>query len=481
MNALNQVLPKFRGKLIPFSIMLSFGFILYACSETQNPVSESTFTESLSIPEASAIGINDTEPVTIKDFTISFNGNSYDPEANTSTFSYTVTRNSDATGFNYLAFEIPDCAADDFAGYTPLESSSVTNSEIRWTSSIGSGNSRIHTVTYNGKKTTGMINATIQGSGSGDVDTKVIPGPCKGIYSISGFVYVDENGDEARSVGEAGIGNVTIYVTDSENSNSGSVITSSNGSYIFNVYTGGDERTFKLEIPAATPENVTDINELLSATYLTSEGAEGLTTVLISENISGKNFGFAPDTQGIVEKFENPDVVGAILLNTRPPEYWENEFFFSTRGKKTDFTKDELLGFLTEIEKLDLTFNFNFGSDKLKAATDILSVKLKGGNQSTALEILKSELLAAKVNVVSGNGAVDGPDFNADEFNLLILKTGAAAVVKAEPSLNTSLLMSNTTYQTMSVTTTSSLEVDGTSTLLTSFNRSGTGGGGVGN
>jgi hypothetical protein len=122
------------------------------------------------------------------------------------------------------------------------------------------------------KKTTGMINATIQGSGSGDVDTKVIPGPCKGIYSISGFVYVDENGDEARSVGEAGIGNVTIYVTDSENSNSGSVITSSNGSYIFNVYTGGDERTFKLEIPAATPENVTDINELLSATYLTSEG-----------------------------------------------------------------------------------------------------------------------------------------------------------------------------------------------------------------
>jgi hypothetical protein len=107
MNALNQVLPKFRGKLIPFSIMLSFGFILYACSETQNPVSESTFTESLSIPEASAIGINDTEPVTIKDFTISFNGNSYDPEANTSTFSYTVTRNSDASGFNYLALKYP--------------------------------------------------------------------------------------------------------------------------------------------------------------------------------------------------------------------------------------------------------------------------------------------------------------------------------------------------------------------------------------
>ena len=494
MDALDQFLSKIRGNIIPLTMILSFGFILYACNETLNPVSEADLTQSIStesnltgsvsLLEASAIGVNDTEPVVIQDFTITFNGNSYDEEANTSTFSYTVTRNSSASGFNYMAFEIPDCAAGDFAGYTPLESSSVTDDEIRWTGSIGSGSSRIHTVTYHGKKTTGMIDATIQGSGSGDIETKVIPGPCKGIYTISGFVYVDENGDGSRSIGEAGIGNVTVYATDLESNGTGSEVTSSDGSFTFSVYTGGDERTFKLEVPAETPENGTDINELLSSTYNASEGAGGLTVVLGSENVSGKNFGYTPDTQGIIEKFENPDVEGAIILNTKPPEYWEKELFFSTRGRKTDFTKDELLVFLAEIEKLDLTFNFDFGSDKIAAATDILSVKLKGGNQSSALDILKSELLAAKLNVVSGNGAVDGPGFNADEFNLLILKTGAAAVVamSGSGSGGSQMMSTTTTYKTTSEISASTLESedDSTSTLLTSFNRSGTGGGGVG-
>ena len=495
MDASDQVLPKLRGSLLPLTMILSFGLILYACNEALNPVSESDLAQSTSTEsnlsgsvsslEASAIGVNDTEPVVIQDFKITFNGNSYDEEANSSTFSYTVTRLSSANGFNYMAFEIPDCAAEDFAGHSPLSSSSVTDDEIRWTSSIGVGSSRNHTVTYHGKKTTGMVDATIQGSGTGNIETKVIPGPCKGIYTISGFVYVDENGDGSRSVGEAGIGNVTVRITDLQSNSTGSEVTSSDGSYTFSVYTGGDERSFKLEVPAETPENTTDINELLYSTYIASEGAGGITVVLGSENVSGRNFGFAPDTGGIIEKFENPDAEGAIILNTKPPEYWREELFFSTRGRKTDYTKDELLGFLTEIEQLDLTFTFNFGSDKIKAAKDILSVRLKGGNQSSELEILKSELLAAKFNVVSGNGAVDGPEgFNADEFNLLILKTGAAAVVAlSESGSGGSQMMSTTTTEkstsvTTAITTTSD---DGSTTLLlTSFNRSGTGGGGVG-
>ena len=493
MNASDQFLPKIRGNIIPLTMILSFGLILSACNETLNPVSESdlaqsTSTESnlsgsISLSEASAIGVNDTEPVVIQDFKITFNGNSYDEQANTSTFSYTVTRLSSANGFNYMAFEIPECAADDFADYSPTSSSSVTDDEIRWTSSIGAGSSRTHTVTYRGKKATGMVDATIQGSGSGDVETKAIPGPCKGIYSISGFVYVDENGDGSRSIGEAGIGNVTVHVTDLESNRTGSEITSSNGSFTFSVYTGGVESTFKLEVPSETPENNTDINELLSSTYNASEGAGGVTVLLGSENVSGRNFGYTPDTQGIIAKFENPDAEGAIILNTKPPEYWEKELFFATRGRKTDFTKEELLVFLAEIEKLDLTFTFDFGSNKIAAATDILSVRLKGGNQSSELEILKSELLAAKLNVVSGNGAVDGPGFNADEFNLLILKTGAAAVVAlSDPGVNgTQMMNSTTTFKTTSEVSVSSLSSDGsTSLLLTSFNRSGTGGGGVG-
>jgi len=494
MNASDQFLPKVRGNIIPLTMILSFGLILYACSDALNPVSESDLTQSTSTEsdlsgsvsslESSAIGVNETEPVIIQDFKITFNGNSYDEEANTSTFSYTVTRISSANGFNYMAFEIPDCAADDFAGYSPTSSSSVTDDEIRWTSSIGSGSSRIHTVTYRGKKTTGMIDATIQGSGAGDIETKVIPGPCKGIYTISGFVYVDEDGNGSRSAGEAGIGNVSVTITDLVGGGTGSQVTSADGSFKFNVYTGGDDRDFKLEVPAETPDNVMDNNELLATTYSPTEGAGGIVVTVAYEDVIDKNFGFEPDIQGIIQKFENPDADGAIILNTKPPEYWEYELFFATRGRKTDYTKDELLGFLTEIEQLDLTFTFNFGSDKIKAAKDILSVKLKGGNQSTELEILKSELLAAKLNVVSGNGAVAGPEgFNTDEFNLLILKTGAAAVVALmDTGSGVSQMMSTTTEKSTSVTTsTTTTSDDGSTTLLlTSFNRSGTGGGGVG-
>jgi hypothetical protein len=484
MNALEQLKIQsrdiFRKSTIPLAIIVSFGFLFFACNEMQNPVSELFKTETFAIPAASVIGVNETEPVVIQNFTITFNGNSYNPESNTSTFSYTVSRGDDGTGFNYMIFEVPSCA--ELVEYSPLESSSLTDDGIKWTGSIGANSSRNYKVTYRGEVLTGMVDATIQGSGSGDIESKAIPGPCKGIYSISGFVYVDENGDESRSIGEAGIGNVTVNVTDSQTNSTGSVVTSSDGSYTFSVFTGGEERTFKLEVPAATPENETDINELLSSTYIASDGAGGLTAVLGSENISGKNFGYTPDTQGIIEKFESLDPDIAIILNTKPPEYWENELKFATRGRKTDFTKSELLDFLIEIENLDLTFNFDFGSDKLSAAIDILSVRLKGGNQSTALEILKSELLAAKLNIVSGNGAVDGPGFDADEFNLLILKTGAAAVVKADPDLSGSLMMiSSTTYQTTSTTSSLESDDDGTSTLLSSFNRSGTGGGGVGN
>ncbi len=483
MNTL--ILKKIKGmekSFFSLTVILAFGLVLSACTDTYNPVSESASTTSISIPEVSAIGVNDTDPVTIQGFTITFNGNSYDPEAHTSTFSYTVNRSSSASGFNYMAFEIPSCAAGKFAGHTPL-ANSVTETEIRWTSSIGSGQSRDYSVTYAGKVATGMTDATIQSSGTGTDVTKQIPGPCKGIYSISGFVYVDEDGNQTRSAGEAGIGNVTIYVSDNEGNSTGSVVTAADGSYTFEVFTGGDDKTFKLEVPSETPENADDNNELLAFTYIVSEGLGGLNVVIGNANVHNKNFGFTPDTQGIIDKFENPGTEGAILLNTKEPEYWRNELFFSTRGRQTDFTQTQLLHILTEIEQLDLTFTFNFGSNKISEAIDLLTIKLNGRNPSSPLDILKSELLAAKLNVVSGNGAVGTPDFDADEFNLLILKTGAAAAAAETGGTELNGLLKNSYIFESTSTDSTYLNSDGksTSNLLTSFNRSGTGGGGIGN
>ena len=466
MDTFYHVLSKFKGNLILLTIILSFGFIFYACSESQNPVSDSILTESFSVPEASAIGVNDTEPVTIQDFTITFNGNSYDSEANTSTFSYTVTRTSNASGFNYMAFEIPACAADHFAGYTPSESSSVTENEIRWASSIGNGSSRIHTVAYNGKQPTGMVDASIQSSGSGDLETKLIPGPCKGIYSISGFVYVDEDGNGTRESREGGIENVTVQLV--VNDDVAMKTTSANGSFSFDVYSGGSPTDFTLSVPMET-DDPNDFNEFLYDTYSATEGEDGITGSISDTDVMGNHFGFKPETGKIAKDFEDE----VIELRTEKPKFWEDEIKFADKGRKTLFTKTELLGFLNKIDALDLTYKFDFGTaekDRLDSAEKILSVK----RNSTELEKFLSELLAAKLNVVSGNGAVDENGDPLNDFNTLILKTGAAAAVTLTGD-NNALLMSNATFETTTFTTTSSLS--SSDNLLTSFNGSG---GGIG-
>jgi hypothetical protein len=122
------------------------------------------------------------------------------------------------------------------------------------------------------------------------------------------------------------------------------------------------------------------------------------------------------------------------------------------------------------IENLGLSYSFQFGTDKVTSAQEILTIR----NKSTEYEILLAELLAAKLNVVSGNGAVNENGEPIDEFNTLILKTGSAAAVSSNPNLSNSLLMNSSTTEAASITSLS-LGSD-SSLLLSSFNRSGGGG-----
>ena len=438
------------------SILIAVGFLFYACSETNSPVADSSLPGETLTLASTAIGVNE-DPVVIQDFTIEFKGNIYNSEDNTSTFSYEITRNSEASGFNYMVFEIPECAAEDYAGHTPLSSSTKTDNEIRWTSSTGS--SRIHTVTYNGKKSTGMIDATIQGTGSGDIETKPIPGPCKGIYTISGFIYVDENGNEIKDAGEGGIGNVTVDIAKNDNTLANKK-TSANGSFSFDVFTGDTSTDFTLEINEPS-------NSFLFDNFSPTTNPPKLSVTISDEDISGKNLGFQAQTGKIIQDFENE----ATRLQTEKPKFWASELKFADKGRRTIFTKTELLSFLQKIddEYLDL-YDFEFGSDKINKAENILTVR---GN-STEQEQLRAELLAAMLNVASGNGAVDEGGNPLVEFNDLIIKTGIAGLISLESGTNSSLMMKNTT-EVISTDTITSFSTSGD--LITSFNGSG---GGVG-
>lgn len=463
MNALNQVQFNFwrifKRNTVPLLIIFMVGFLFHGCNEYQNPVSEVSEPENIFLPSVSATsvtGVNESETVNILNFKIKFNGNSYDSNSNTSTFSYTVSRGNDATGFNYLSFETPACA--ELIDYSPRESSTMNDADITWTNSIGANNSRDYSFTYRGEQLTGMVDATIQGSGSGSVETKEIPGVCKGIYTISGVIYVDENGNQTKDLGEDGIENASVHLV--EGSNEVSVNkTSANGSYSFSVYTGSSSKDFSVELQ---PES----NPVLFESFSPTTNPPEINVTVNNSDVSGVNFGFKAETQKIINDFEQE----IIKLRTEEPGFWSDELKFSDKGKPTIFTKTELLGFLVEIENLGLSYSFQFGTDKVASAQQILTIR----NKSTDYEILLAELLAAKLNVVSGNGAVNENGDPIDEFNTLILKTGAAAAVSSNPNLNNSLLMKSITYEA-ALSTSALLESD-SSLLLSSFNRSGGGG-----
>lgn len=466
MNTLNLVqfnfLGFFRKKIMPLSILFMFGLFFHGCNEYQNPVSEVSKSENLVLRSASAssvVGVDESKVIQIQNFNIKFNGNSYDSVSNTSTFSYTVSRGDDATGFNYLSFETPACA--DLVDYSPRESSTRNDADVTWTNSIGASNSRDYSFTYSGNQPTGMVDATIQDSGSGNIETKKIPGACKGIYTLSGIIYVDENGNQTKDPGEDGIDDVTVYLL--EGNNEVSVIESSaDGSYSFSVYTGSSSKDFSVKLK---PESDPVLFENFSPTTNPPE----INFTVDNGNVSGLNLGFKAETQKIISDFEQE----IILLRTEEPDFWADELKFSDKGKNSTFTRTLLLGYLVEIENLGLTYSYQFGTDKVAKAQEILTIR----NKSTEYEILLAEFLAAKLNVVSGNGAVDENGIPIDEFNTLILKTGSAAAVSSNPNIGNSLLMNSAT--TEAATTSLSTDSD-SSLLLSSFNRSGGGGGTVG-
>lgn len=462
--------PRSLRSKVTFSLAATISCMLlfFGCNEMQNPVSEGSLLEISSIPVASVTGVSE-EPVTIDDFEIAFNGSTYDADLNKTDFSYTVSRGSDGSGFNYMIFEVPACA--ELQGYTPDAGSSLTDAGIQWTSSIGANKSETYTISYTGEVLTGMVDATIQPTGSVDAVTKLIPGPCKGVYSISGTVYVDENGDGIKDPGEGGIDNVEIDFTGtspvSSNPITGSVLTSLDGSYTFNVYTGDSAVNISIDINSAKNPFIFGLPD--EGPNYTATTTLPLGVTIDGADVTTENVGFKPETVTLIDKFNNGFVNDLIELKTNTYPFWAEQFKFSTKGKGAVVSKEQLIGYLEAIDNLDLTYKFDFGateSERLATAESILTIKKK----STEVEILLAEFLAAMLNVVSGNGVFfDGATF--DEFNTLILKTGAAAAVVATQSTSSSLMMNSTTFETTTFTGTSSFTSSGS--LLSSFNGGG--------
>lgn len=444
-------------------ILLAVFFLAYACSDLNNPAADTSDTDlspSASENSGDLLFNNDTsDPVRVNNYDVTFNGKSESSDSNNnilSTFSYTVSGTGEEPALNNFFIETPGCAGAPVA-YSPTQSAKVSEDGIKWESSISTSGSQDYSITYLGDLPVGRVDARIE-SGS-TTDTKEIPGPCKGIYTISGNVFVDANGNQQKEGSESGIQNVTVHLVNEDGLDI-SQTTTATGSYIFTVFTGSEAVAFDVEVRNAT-DDATDFNEQLFDSYTATTNPAEKTVTVNSADVTGTDFGFTPQTQKLIQQFED----GSIELNTEEPKFWIKQLRFAQKNNSNaEIPADVMYGYLVEIEELLLAEPFQFSGNKFDDALNILTRPIK-----TDLESLLVQLLAAELNVVSGRGS------NSLDFDLALLAYGESAATETA-----SETLSSQTISTMEISTTSISTTDDANTLLTSFNASG-GGGGVGN
>lgn len=298
---------------------------------------------------------------------------------------------------------------------------------------------------------------------------------CEGFYTISGSVFVDTNEDELKNAAESGAQNVTVSITDSHGNTIGQT-TSSTGEFSFDVYTGDAETEYTIEVWEMT-DDPDDFNEGLFNNY-TPTTPIVLNITIDSENISGINFGFAPQIEKMIQQFEE----GTITLETESSKFWRKQMLLARNSVRVpgrgntgrdinamEISSEILFGYLIEIENLLLPEPFQFGSKKFQAAFDILNLP-----ENSISNRLLIELLTAELNVVSGRGSG-----NLD-FDLALLGIGESVASELFSTSSAELFNLNSTIEKLPEPTESSLTTtEDTVSLLSSFNRSGTGG--VGN
>lgn len=442
-------------------LLVILSLIGISCSDVNNPVTDNNSAPDARGSESSSDMLLQnitSDPIPLNNYLVTFNGKSYDVNTDQSTFSYTVSGTGVEPALNYLSIETPVCAGP-IVGYSPLQSAKVSQSEIIWESSIPSNGSQDYSITYSGDLPVGMVDAASQ---SGNIAaTAEIPGPCKGIFTISGSVFVDGNGNGVKNFSESGIRNVTVHLLNAEGIEF-SQKTSSDGYYEFLVFTGSKAVNFDVEVRATT-DDTTDFNEQLFDGYTSTNPSEIIVAVN-QANQSGIDFGFEPQTEKLILQFED----GTIALNTEEPKFWIQQLRFAQKNNsKAEIPADELVRYLEVIEELFLADPFQLGDDKVGSALQILTNPVK-----TDLEALLVQLLTAELNVVSGRGS------GSLDFDLALLAYGESAA--NELVSGSIILQKSISVTTTEVSASLSTSTSDAQSLLTSFNFSG-GGGGVGN
>ncbi|MHC4661323.1 MAG: SdrD B-like domain-containing protein [Planctomycetota bacterium] len=204
--------------------------------------------------------------------------------------------------------------------------------------------------------------------------------PCP---SVSGNVFIDALTDGEMGIGEPGLGNALVELHAEDGALVSSTLTDEAGFYEFTDVAAGSY-------------SVSVCLDAAIANYFEPTTDGTVQVVVENDDVSGINFGFAPDTGAILDDFSSGGGGGL--------GYWKHQLKSAITGKgRAHVSASTLEGYLAAIEELALPELFMFDdSDVLGDAFAILSI-----TSSDAADILCKHLLAAEFNEVAGLGLSD--------------------------------------------------------------------------
>lgn len=370
---------------------------------------------------------------------------------NSTTFVYLVKGTGSTAQMDSFYLNYPTCAGK-VLDWSPIQASKLEEGSLKWNSSISKDGEQEFSISFEGNVRLGITEVVVVRGGI--ESTSKILGPCAGVYTLKGNIFIDANVNRTKEASESGIGGYSITLSQDVDGDditdfSDRVETLGDGSYSFQVLEGA----YKVSVGA----------DLLNDRNYTATTATEF-DVLVSANTSGINFGYKVETAKISSEFSD----GTIPLNTEDYKYWIQQL--KNIGKSnSSYSADDMKKLLTEVEMKLLPEPFYFGNNKIKGALDILTKPIKSD-----LDLYLQQLLTAELNVLSDKGALNPDGSLKSAFNEALLIYAEAIACEAMGSCPTEEQAATARAATMDAQRTSStLSTD--IELITKFNN-GSGG-----
>lgn len=396
--------------------------------------------EESSTPDYFLEQLKEYESVVINTYEVIFTGREVKNTkgTETTTFSYLVKGTGETPQLDSFFLEVPGCA--NLFSWTPSQASGLVGNDIKWNNSVSKDGSQAYSVTYTGNVPLGIIDATVtRGS---NIATGTIVGPCKGVYNLSGSIFIDANSDGTKQSSESGISAISINLKKGSNDLLGTVSTSEDGSYSFMVLSGN----YKINVDG----------DLFNDSNYTAVGETSMDIQNVHSDRTGLNFGYLLNSSKMASDFED----GVIKLNTEPTKFWVQQI--RNAGKKNAvYSRNEIRGFLGAIEGLLLTEPFQFGTNKEAEAIEILTRPIR-----TDYDEFLQQLLTAELNVVSRRGALTASGDLNNGFNRALLIYAEAVACRESGACTDEGPVSSANFDIKAISTTDTR-------LLKSFNGSG--------